>query len=291
MSVYAEPIRTNNLAEGFNRTLIERMGGAHRNIWVWIDRLIEIMADQEIKYLRVTEGVPISNETRRLRWIEDDQRIINAQRNLDSRRWSMDDFLLNALTPRHRHILEAETLDIPNDQDNLELPDVADIRVPENALPDLEPVENDIRHPRGQPQGYRHRRRRRNAAVVPPLNELLQEVNNEDDGGGRNQNIRQPQIQRANVPLNDLLQIDNDNGRVNEDHNQKQPQYQRRGRQGRAHGRQRGAVRIAPYVRNNAVNVVEAENIGRQEIVQPLPEEIPVMEMEEIPDIENIIFN
>ncbi|KAH0551162.1 hypothetical protein KQX54_000018, partial [Cotesia glomerata] len=37
----------------------------------------------------------------------------------------------------------------------------------------------------------------------------------------------------------------------------------------------------------NAVNVVEAENIGRQEIVQPLPEEIPVMEMEEILDIEN----
>lgn len=39
LSVFNQPIRTNNISEGFNHTLIEKIGGVHKNIWVWIGKL------------------------------------------------------------------------------------------------------------------------------------------------------------------------------------------------------------------------------------------------------------
>ncbi|XP_074103717.1 uncharacterized protein LOC141530492 isoform X1 [Cotesia typhae] len=92
VSTRNSPIRTNNVAEAFNRQLVTRLGGAHLNLFLFIERLNSIIRDEEIKWRRLDQGHDLAAE-RRAYQASVDSRIRNYQIALDNGRFTVAEFL------------------------------------------------------------------------------------------------------------------------------------------------------------------------------------------------------
>ncbi|XP_044587842.1 uncharacterized protein LOC123267333 [Cotesia glomerata] len=123
-------IRTNNVAEAFNRQLVTRLGGAHLNLFLFIERLTSIIKDEEI------------------RWLAVDSRIINYQTALDNGRFTVAEFLRTVGLQRvHAAVADAnirlQDEDFDSDDEMPLLTDLADpVSANENlsVLPILPPI-------------------------------------------------------------------------------------------------------------------------------------------------------
>ena len=63
---YEEP-RTNNASEGDDNGLARMFNSQHPSLWTFIDGLLAVHAEQEIKFQQLSQGVS-PNEPQRRKW-------------------------------------------------------------------------------------------------------------------------------------------------------------------------------------------------------------------------------
>ncbi|XP_018358957.1 PREDICTED: uncharacterized protein LOC108758469 [Trachymyrmex cornetzi] len=77
ISTYDCPIRTNNIVESFHNIAAQKLGTKNINIWTFLEKLADLITDQELDFRRLRNNVrPRRNHTRTNR--ERDIKIINA---------------------------------------------------------------------------------------------------------------------------------------------------------------------------------------------------------------------
>ncbi|XP_057329322.1 uncharacterized protein LOC130670128 [Microplitis mediator] len=151
-------IRTNNVAEAFNRQLIPRLGGGNLDLFLFIERLAVIIRDEELRWRRLDQGHDLGAE-RRAYQSHVDSRIINFQRALDNERITVVEFLHSIMLQRVEvAIMDANIrLNDENFDSEDEMPRLQDLEdpinaaiIPENPLP---PARNPRRRFRRQGVG------------------------------------------------------------------------------------------------------------------------------------------
>lgn len=93
ISTYDCPIRTNNIVESFHNIATQKLGTRNINVWTFLEKLKNLIADQELDLRRLKNGIqPRRTRTRTNR--ERNTKIINAQKSLIEKRLPLKQFLL-----------------------------------------------------------------------------------------------------------------------------------------------------------------------------------------------------
>ncbi|XP_067213537.1 uncharacterized protein [Linepithema humile] len=59
VSVYKCPVRTNNAVESFHNVLNKKLGGQHRNVWMFLEKLQNVITDQTIDLERLKNNIEV----------------------------------------------------------------------------------------------------------------------------------------------------------------------------------------------------------------------------------------
>ncbi|XP_039304237.1 uncharacterized protein LOC113005934 [Solenopsis invicta] len=92
VSVYKCPMRTNNIVESFHNVAAKKFGSKHPNLWLFLEKLSDILTDQELDLERAKNGLRV----RRIRSRSEKQnnlRIVELQADLVTDRISLEQFL------------------------------------------------------------------------------------------------------------------------------------------------------------------------------------------------------
>ncbi|XP_043269779.1 uncharacterized protein [Venturia canescens] len=101
LNVADSPIRTNNIAENYNRHVTARLGGPHGQVWKFCDNLRKFIETNDKDLDRRRNGLNPRRRERNVQHLED-ARILAAQEKLASGRYSMNDFIMTAVEHRRR---------------------------------------------------------------------------------------------------------------------------------------------------------------------------------------------
>ncbi|XP_032687583.1 uncharacterized protein LOC116851855 [Odontomachus brunneus] len=97
ISIYRCPVHTNNIVESFHNIAVQKLGTRNINVWTFLNKLSNLITDQELDLRRLKNGVrPRRPRTRTNK--ELDTKIINAQEDLVNQRLSLREFLLTFTT-------------------------------------------------------------------------------------------------------------------------------------------------------------------------------------------------
>ncbi|XP_071573296.1 uncharacterized protein [Temnothorax nylanderi] len=92
ISVYKCPVRTNNAVESFHNVINRKLGGHHPNVWLFLEKLGNVIMDQTIDLKRLHNNEDVRS-VRSRKSIERDMKIFQAQIDLISGRLPLQQFL------------------------------------------------------------------------------------------------------------------------------------------------------------------------------------------------------
>ncbi|XP_067213475.1 uncharacterized protein [Linepithema humile] len=91
VNLYKYPVRTNNEVESFHNVLHRKLG-QHRNVWMYLEKLQNIIADRTIDLERLKNNIEVRS-VRSRKNMERDKKILQAQTDLISERLPLEQFL------------------------------------------------------------------------------------------------------------------------------------------------------------------------------------------------------
>ncbi|XP_034194650.1 uncharacterized protein LOC117610909 [Osmia lignaria lignaria] len=87
-------MRTNNITECYNNIVLLKMGKGKKNIWVFLEKLEQLIMDEEIKIKRLNEGQCVCRKSNKKTIIRN-KRIETIQKDLANRRLTLTESLLS----------------------------------------------------------------------------------------------------------------------------------------------------------------------------------------------------
>ncbi|XP_020298210.1 uncharacterized protein LOC109862555 isoform X2 [Pseudomyrmex gracilis] len=119
VSVYKCPMRTNNIVESFHNIAAKKFGSKHSNLWLFLEKLSDILTDQELDLERAKSGLRVRRICSRLER-QNNLRIVELQEDLVTDRISLEQFLkmfYNQHQDRHYSMQQLIHEDANNDDD------------------------------------------------------------------------------------------------------------------------------------------------------------------------------
>ncbi|XP_071568434.1 uncharacterized protein [Temnothorax nylanderi] len=201
ISTFDCPIRTNNIVESFHNTAVYKLGTRNINVWTFLEKLKNLILDQELDFRRLQIGVR-ARRTRTRASRERDIKIHNMQEDLVHNRLPLKQFLLMFTTDNK--IFEMERL-TSFDEDELSSDvQIADIEFFSDNLNEI--FETDRQTGR---TNTRHRRSRRIRDIpLSSAREEENEANTEHELSSDTQTVRMEFLEN----LNETFETDRQSG-------------------------------------------------------------------------------
>ncbi|GAB1869163.1 hypothetical protein CAJAP_10242 [Camponotus japonicus] len=136
VSVYKCPARTNNIVESFHNMATKKFGTKHPNLWIFLEKMTNLIMDQELDLGRAKRGLRVRRICSRLQR-QKNLRITEVQEDLITGKISLQQFLKMFNNEHQQYSMQKLTNEDSNNNNDINLEHFAELQKDETENEDI----------------------------------------------------------------------------------------------------------------------------------------------------------